>query len=224
MTKKFKNDPTQTFTNTERTSGTNVYIDSNGKTVLSESWAVFDLGVNTKDNLKYYMATSKIEVAEGTFIANYEYNENYKKGIQKLNAYYVGLNNNNRIKATYINDWTFVKYTILNAEDVPNTNTSTSSTILKNSINLIGKTLKKDVVVVDTNQIILADRVAMEVGTKFNHDKNNEVGKTLKDGVSRTFTETSPAYPNGITLNVNAIYKKDKKDKKDIIGALILEQ
>jgi len=216
MTKKFKIDPTQTFTNTDGTSGKNVYIDANGKTVLSESWTFFDLGINTKDNLKYYMTSSKIEVAEGTFIANYEYNENYKKEGQKLNAYYVGLNNNNRIKATYINYWASVKYTILNTDVVPNT-----STILKNSINLIGKTLKKDVVVVDTNQIILADRVAMEVGTKFNHDKNNEVGKTLKDGVSRTFTEISPAYPNGIKLKVKAIYKKDKKD---IIGALILEQ
>ena len=218
MTKGFKIDPTQTFTNTEGTSGKNVFIDANGKTVLSESWTFFDLGINTKDNVKNYMTSSKIEVAEGTFIANYEYNENYTKGIQKkLIAYYVGLNNDNRIKATYINNWASVKYNILNADVVPNTNTST--TILKNSINLIGKTLKKDVVVVDTNQIILADRVASEVGTKFNHDKNNEVGKTLKDGISRTFTETSPAYPNGITLKVKAI-----KDKKEIIGALIIEK
>ncbi len=57
---------------------------------------------------------------------------------------------------------------------------------------------QRDVVIVDENERILADAVPEEIGTIFEHDRNDDVGKTLRDGRIRTFTETSRAYPTGI--------------------------
>ena len=212
MTKKFNIDNSKMFMNND-TSGKTVYTNSNGKTRFSESWSITILGVNPKDKLKYYMDTSKIQIAEGTFISIYEYNDNYENNKQKkLVVYYTGLDNNKRVKVTYFNNWTSVKYKMIPTQ-------TESITVLINAINLLGSELKKDLVVVDTNQNIIADRVASEVGTHFNHDKKDEVGQTLKDGRSRTFKEISEAYPNGINLKVSAIHDSEK----NIIGGLIRE-
>jgi len=79
---------------------------------------------------------------------------------------------------------------------------------------------RRDMVIVDTRKLILADAVTGEIGTTFSHDKNNEVGRTIKDGAPRTFTETSEAYPAGIK---QVVLPLDQLDSRQRIGAIILE-
>jgi diguanylate cyclase (GGDEF)-like protein/PAS domain S-box-containing protein len=57
---------------------------------------------------------------------------------------------------------------------------------------------QRDIEVVDTNKIILADVIAEDVGSRLDVDSDNEVGKTIADGKPRTFAEISDDYPNGI--------------------------
>lgn len=91
--------------------------------------------------------------------------------------------------------------------------------LLGRAIGQLGQLLNRDVVVVDSNQTIIADKVAEEIGTRFDHDVADEVGQSLKDGRTRTFKEVSKAYPQGITLQVVPI--RGKGD--DVIGALIFQ-
>jgi len=91
--------------------------------------------------------------------------------------------------------------------------------MMKRAFGRIGDILDRDVVVVDTHKKIIADRITNEVGTRFEHDKKNQVGKTLKDGKTRRFREVSPAYPIGVELRVEAI----RDDNHKIIGALVYE-
>lgn len=79
--------------------------------------------------------------------------------------------------------------------------------------------LNRDIVVVDADQKISGDVVASEIGLIFNHDRNDEVGMTLKDGNPRFFTEVSDAYPQGIKLMVLPLNSPEARRT----GALILE-
>ncbi|WP_341526964.1 ATP-binding protein [Nostoc sp. UHCC 0302] len=78
---------------------------------------------------------------------------------------------------------------------------------------------QRDLEIVDRNKIILADVVTEDVGTRLEHDLNNEVGKTIQDGIPRTYVEISSEYPNGIQL----IAVPFKTSKNETIGAVILE-
>ncbi|MEH2064467.1 MAG: ATP-binding protein [Nostoc sp.] len=78
---------------------------------------------------------------------------------------------------------------------------------------------KRDIVVVDIKKHILADAVPENIGTTFDHDRNNEVSKTIQDGVSRYFIEKSRDYPQGIKLVAIPL----KLEEKQIVGAIILE-
>ncbi len=91
--------------------------------------------------------------------------------------------------------------------------------ILSLAVNKLGNELGKDIVVVDRNEVIIADTIEYEVGTKFPHDKAEEVGMVLKDGQTRSFLEVSKAYPDGVQLKTEAI----TNEKGDILGALIWE-
>jgi signal transduction histidine kinase len=90
---------------------------------------------------------------------------------------------------------------------------------LQNHVQSLHKQRQRDVEIVDRNKIILADVVEEDIGKRLDHDRNNEVGKTLHDGIPRTYIESSPEYPNGIQLIVVAF----KTSKGEIIGAVILE-
>ena len=57
---------------------------------------------------------------------------------------------------------------------------------------------QRDIEVVDTNKIILADVIPEDVGSRLDVDSDNEVGKTIADGKPRSFVETSDDYPDGI--------------------------
>ena len=78
---------------------------------------------------------------------------------------------------------------------------------------------KRDIVVVDRQELIVADAVVENVGTTFEHDLGNEVLLTLQDGKSRTFLEKSVDYPQGIKLIVIPL----QLSSTTIDGAIILE-
>lgn len=79
--------------------------------------------------------------------------------------------------------------------------------------------VKLDLVVVDRNKKILADAISHNVGTIFNHAQGNEVGQTIKDGVTRRFIEKSPDYPEGIKQLVIPL----KSEQGEILGAVVME-
>ncbi|MCC5618969.1 HAMP domain-containing protein, partial [Nostoc sp. CHAB 5836] len=90
---------------------------------------------------------------------------------------------------------------------------------LQNHVQSLHKRRQRYVEIVDHNKIILADVVEEDIGTRLDHDRNNEVGKTLQDGIPRTYIKSSPKYPNGIQLIAVAF----KTSKGEIIGAVVLE-
>ena len=88
---------------------------------------------------------------------------------------------------------------------------------LQNYVATIGIGLKRDIVVVDRNSTIIADTTAANVSKKYTEDKGGEVQKTIADGVTRTFTETSVDFPKGIGQTVIAL----KDMAGNTIGAII---
>ncbi|WP_250007710.1 EAL domain-containing protein [Actinoplanes sp. M2I2] len=78
---------------------------------------------------------------------------------------------------------------------------------------------ERDVVVVDAQQRILADAIPANVGTVFDHDTGNEVGRTIADGRPRVFVETSADYPDGIRQVVVPVVDGSAVT----LGAVILE-
>lgn len=77
----------------------------------------------------------------------------------------------------------------------------------------------RDIVIMDRNKRIIADAVPAEIGTVFGHDGGNEVAMTLLDGIPRTFTEKSEAYPQGIMQVVVPF----GSGLRGIKGAVVLE-
>ncbi|MEU4425349.1 EAL domain-containing protein [Actinoplanes sp. NPDC024001] len=80
-------------------------------------------------------------------------------------------------------------------------------------------TQHRDVVVVNQGQYILGDVIAENVGSSFDHDSGDEVGRTIADGEPRVFVETSEDYPDGIKQVVVPIDNRSGLT----IGAVILE-
>lgn len=95
---------------------------------------------------------------------------------------------------------------------------SQQSEELQNFTEKLHQLQKRDIVVVDIKERILADVVPENIGTTFDHDLNNEIFKTIQDGVSRTFIEKSIDYPEGIQLIVIPL----KLEQKETVGAIIL--
>ncbi|MEH1925446.1 ATP-binding protein [Nostoc sp.] len=90
---------------------------------------------------------------------------------------------------------------------------------LQKHVESLHKQRQRDLEIVDRNKIIQADVFTEDIGTRLDRDRNNEVGKTIEDGITRTYIETSPEYPNGIKLIAVAF----KTSKNETIGAVILE-
>ena len=80
------------------------------------------------------------------------------------------------------------------------------------------KQTHRDLVVMDSNKMILGDTLASNVGKKYAEDKDGEVMKTIGDGQERSFTETSADYPHGIEQTVVPL--KDASGKT--VGAVVL--
>ena len=94
--------------------GKTYFKNSKGKTVFIESWSDSYLGIDPQTNLKNLFISSRIVIncipeLNGTYISNYDINENFENGKQKkLVVYYTGVTNNLRVKVTYIDTWTKV--------------------------------------------------------------------------------------------------------------------
>lgn len=99
-----------------------------------------------------------------------------------------------------------------------NTNATTTSDTLQNYVATLSQQLKRDMVVTDTKQKILADTLATNRGSQYGYDKDDEIASTMKDGIARSFVETSPDYPSGISEVVVPV----KNANNEIIGAVIL--
>lgn len=91
---------------------------------------------------------------------------------------------------------------------------------VQNYIEHIHSNLKEDIVVVDSKKKIVGDAVPKDVGKIFDHDKNNEVGQTISDGLTRTFIERSSDFAAGFG---RLLVIQVKSDEGEPVGALILE-
>ena len=118
MVKIYSNNASQNYQSTiipgKFFSGTNVYNNNEGKTVLIESWTTATTNVTLPTNLKSYIDTSNIQIQNlpklnGTYITNYVFNDNYVNQTQKeLVVYYIGVTNKCHIKVTYLDFFTNV--------------------------------------------------------------------------------------------------------------------
>jgi two-component system, cell cycle sensor histidine kinase and response regulator CckA len=83
----------------------------------------------------------------------------------------------------------------------------------------LNQTQGRDVVVIDSNQMVVADAVASEVGKRFTDNPSDEVGATLKDRKVRTFVEVSDLHPTGSKEIVVPV----EGDSGELLGAVVLE-
>ncbi len=65
---------------------------------------------------------------------------------------------------------------------------------LQENVEALHKQRQRDLEIVDRNKIILADVAVKDIGTRLDHDRNNEVGKTIHDGIPRTYIETRACF------------------------------
>jgi two-component system, cell cycle sensor histidine kinase and response regulator CckA len=86
-------------------------------------------------------------------------------------------------------------------------------------VNQLHRTQGRDVVLVDFDQIILADAVPSQVGKRFTESPSDEVGATLKDRQVRTFVETNEKHPAGIKQIVVPV----EGESGQLLGAVVLE-
>jgi len=90
------------------------YYKCNGSTAIIEIWS--RTLVDQKCNINTYLTTSNLEIKNlhlkinGTYITNYVVNDNFLNyNIKELVVYYIGVNNKNRIKVTYKNNFDCIK-------------------------------------------------------------------------------------------------------------------
>lgn len=74
----------------------------------------------------------------------------------------------------------------------------TNKVELQKYITTLSQKTGRDIVVVDKNDMILADTIASNAGKKYVEDKSDEVTRTMQDGEVRSFTEKGIDYPQGI--------------------------
>lgn len=78
---------------------------------------------------------------------------------------------------------------------------------------------KNSLTVVNRNKKIIGSAVPGDVGKVYAHDANNQVGRTIRDGVTRTFIEKTPEHPQGTQAIVVAL----KMEQGRVNGAVIME-
>jgi signal transduction histidine kinase/ActR/RegA family two-component response regulator len=81
----------------------------------------------------------------------------------------------------------------------------------------------RDFVVVDARQIGLADADPTEIGIRYDHDANDEVGETIRDGQPRTFVEANEKHPDGAHQIVIPLGRNASDPSQAAIGAILLE-
>ena len=93
---------------------------------------------------------------------------------------------------------------------------------LQEYIDNLNKLRKRDIVIVDADRLGIADADKSEVGNTFDHDENNEVGRTLADGQPRFFIEQNETHPEGAHQVVTPVRQGLGTDSP-IVGAVVLE-
>jgi two-component system, cell cycle sensor histidine kinase and response regulator CckA len=81
------------------------------------------------------------------------------------------------------------------------------------------QTQGRDVVLMDSNQLVLADSSPSAVGKLFVENPTGEVGATIMDRRVRTFTEVSQEHPAGMKEMVVPVEGESSK----VLGAVVLE-
>ncbi|HBB15558.1 MAG TPA: hypothetical protein DCZ97_00630 [Syntrophus sp. (in: bacteria)] len=90
---------------------------------------------------------------------------------------------------------------------------------LQGYINDFKAVKKNSLTVVNRNKKIIGGVIPGDVGKMYAHDTNNQVGRTIRDGATRTFIEKSSEYPQG----VHTIVVPLKMEQGRINGAVIME-
>jgi two-component system cell cycle sensor histidine kinase/response regulator CckA len=80
------------------------------------------------------------------------------------------------------------------------------------------QTQGRDVVLLDTNQVVVADSIPSRVGKPFTANPSDEVGATIRDRRVRTFFEASKEYPAGIKQIVVPV----EDESGQVLGTVIL--
>jgi diguanylate cyclase (GGDEF)-like protein len=94
---------------------------------------------------------------------------------------------------------------------------------LQNYVDGLHRIYHRDITVVDLKKLRIADSDVGDVGNAYQHDEDDEVGQTLKDGLPRHFTEVSPLFPAGTRQIVVPIRGEQAKGNSPIIGSVIME-
>lgn len=88
---------------------------------------------------------------------------------------------------------------------------------LQKLVDTLSKQTKRDIVVEDMHQVILADTVLSNVGKSYTYASNQDL-QTMKDGNPRRFTEKSNDYPAGVDEVVVPV----KDNVGVVVGAVIM--
>jgi hypothetical protein len=83
----------------------------------------------------------------------------------------------------------------------------------------LNRTQGRDVILMDANQVVVADALASEIGNHFTENPSDEVGATLKDRKVRTFVKVSDAHPAGSREIVVPV----EGESGQVLGAVVLE-
>ena len=81
------------------------------------------------------------------------------------------------------------------------------------------QTQGRNVVLIDSNQKVLADALPSRIGKRFAEDADNAVAATIRDRQVRTFVEVSHEYPVGVKQIVVPVEGESGR----VIGAVVLE-
>jgi len=87
------------------------------------------------------------------------------------------------------------------------------------AISKLHQAQNRDVVLVDTNQLILADAVPAGAGKIYRDDPNHEIAATLADAQARTFVQRNA----GSSLPIQQIVVPVQNPAGHVVGAVILE-
>ena len=93
--------------------GSTYYNNKCRKTVFIESWSSTSTGINPANNIRNFVVSSTVQIQNlGNLNGIYETVYTFSQDVYDLNknlvVYYVGTNNNKRIKITYREAWTKV--------------------------------------------------------------------------------------------------------------------
>ncbi len=91
--------------------GCTYYNNDEGKTVLIETWTSTTTKINPTNNFNSYIVTSNVIIENlsklnGNYMSTYLYDDEFlSKPSNEVVVYYIGLDNKNRLKVTYLDNF-----------------------------------------------------------------------------------------------------------------------